>query len=100
MSLLEDARRDVARTLVEAMTQRYHHAMQTPDADAFDTHFRVLAAQRHCKVAGIFVRLCRRDGKCGYLEHIPRVIGLLHNHLPMPALQPLRAWLDEHLPRR
>ena len=100
MSLLEDARRDVPCALVEEMKQHYHHVVQTADRHAFELHFHALAAQRHCKVLGNFARLCRRDGKCAYLAHIPRVVGLLQRHLSTPLLQPLQRWLDTHLPMR
>ncbi len=100
MSLLEDARRDVPEALAREMLQRYHRAAHTTDLNAFETHYGALAAQRHCKVAGIFVRLCRRDRKCEYLTHVPRVIALLQRHLGEPALRPLQHWLDEHLPMR
>lgn len=100
MSLLEDARRDVSRVLAEEMVQRYHRAVRTADTQAFELHFHVLAAQRHCKVTGIFSRLLRRDAKSAYLVHIPRVVALLQHHLTLPLLQPLRLWLDTHLPMR
>ncbi|MDH3713669.1 MAG: phosphotransferase [Gammaproteobacteria bacterium] len=100
MSLLEDARRDVPRALVEEIVRRYHRAVRTTDTQAFDLHFHVLAAQRHCKVMGIFSRLCRRDGKSTYLDHIPRVVVLLEQNLTQPSLRPLRLWLDIHLPMR
>ena len=63
--------------------------------------YDVLAAQRHCKVAGIFVRLCVRDRKPAYLVHIPRVLRLLQAALARRSqLEPLAAWLDNHLPER
>ena len=40
-----------------------------------------LGAQRHAKVAGIFVRLMWRDGKPVYLQHIPRVMAMLARQL-------------------
>jgi aminoglycoside/choline kinase family phosphotransferase len=100
MSLLEDARRDIPRALVEEIVQHYHRAVRTADEQAFELHFQVLAAQRHCKVMGIFSRLCRRDGKSAYLAHIPRVVALLQGHLTLPLLQPLQNWLDAHVPTR
>jgi aminoglycoside/choline kinase family phosphotransferase len=58
----------------------------------------ILAAQRNCKILGIFTRLWRRDGKPGYLPHIPRVWRLIEEDLRQPALAPIAAWLDRHLP--
>jgi aminoglycoside/choline kinase family phosphotransferase len=35
----------------------------------------LMGAQRHLKAAGIFARLALRDGKRGYLQHLPRTLG-------------------------
>ena len=34
-----------------------------------------MGLQRHIKVLGIFARLYYRDGKPGYLDDLPRVLG-------------------------
>ena len=98
VSLLEDARRDVPPALRAAMTERY--LGQFPDLDRmrFRRSASILAAQRNCKIIGIFTRLWRRDGKPGYLPHIPRVWRLLEEDLREPALRPIADWLDRHLP--
>lgn len=98
VSLLEDARRDVASDLAAAMRQRYLAAFPTLDQASFDLSYAVLGAQRNCKIAGIFTRLCRRDGKPTYLAHIPRVWRLIEQDLRHPALAPLGAWLARHIP--
>ena len=97
MSLLEDARRDIDEGLRRAMRERYFAAFPDLDRDAFETAFRVLAAQRHAKVIGIFTRLCVRDSKPDYLVHIPRVWRLLEAALEHPALAPVAAWLEAHM---
>jgi aminoglycoside/choline kinase family phosphotransferase len=38
-----------------------------------------MGLQRHLKVAGIFARLCHRDGKKGYVEDTPRFIGYMRH---------------------
>ena len=96
MSLLEDARRDLPSALAEQMKQRYFEAMPLLEMENFNIWYRVLAAQRHCKVAGIFSRLALRDDKPLYLAHIPRVLGLLQAHLDEPLLRPLGDWLRAH----
>ncbi len=96
-SLLEDARRDIAPALTQAMLRLYHAQNPGIDPRRLHRHYLVWGAQRHCKVAGIFVRLWLRDGKDAYLRHLPRVLELLQRHLHEPALAPLRRWLDEHL---
>jgi aminoglycoside/choline kinase family phosphotransferase len=98
VSLLEDARRDVPERLQQAMLDRYFSAMPATDREKFMTSYAVLGAQRNAKIFGIFTRLCRRDGKPQYLRHIPRVWRLLEGDLRHPALAPVRAWLDRHLP--
>lgn len=98
MSLLEDARRDIDTALTAAMTAHWLSAFPAVNRDAFAASWAVLAAQRHAKVIGIFTRLSRRDGKAGYLVHIPRVWRLLERSLAHPALAPLAGWLEHHLP--
>lgn len=97
MSLLEDARRDLPAALRVALLRRYLAQRPQLDAARFMADYAVLAAQRHAKVLGIFVRLAQRDGKLGYLEHLPRTLGLLRQALDHPALQPLRDFLDKQL---
>lgn len=98
VSLLEDARRDVAPGLKEAMTERYLAAFPDLDRAAFAAASAVLAAQRNAKIVGIFTRLWKRDAKPVYLKHIPRVWRLLEADLVHPALRDLRAWFDAHVP--
>jgi aminoglycoside/choline kinase family phosphotransferase len=98
VSLLEDARRDLAPGLAEIMLARYLDGWSTQKRETFMHWYTVLGAQRHCKVVGIFVRLCRRDGKCHYLAHVPRVLRLLESHLHQPRLAPLDDWLERYLP--
>ncbi|MBI5165999.1 MAG: phosphotransferase [Magnetospirillum sp.] len=98
MSLLEDARRNLAPGLVERMKARYLERVPGLDPDAFAASWAILAAQRHAKVIGIFTRLCKRDGKSAYLGHIPHVWRLLEASLAHPELAPIKDWLDRHLP--
>ena len=99
MSLLEDARRDIDPALAADMVGRYLAAFPDLDRKAFMDDFVILAAQRHAKVIGIFTRLCVRDGKDGYLKHIPRVWRLLERTLTHPALASFAAWLDDACPK-
>jgi N-acetylmuramate 1-kinase len=99
VSLLEDARRDVPAALRAAMTERYLAAFPGLDRTVFARSAAILAAQRNCKILGIFTRLWRRDGKPAYLSHIPRVWRLLEEELTREAaLAPIADWLDRHLP--
>ncbi len=97
MSLLEDARRDIAAPLRVATLNRYLERAHPSDAEGFETTYAILAAQRHAKVIGIFTRLSRRDKKHGYLVHIPRVWRLLERALEHPALAPVARWFERYV---
>src|SRR5271155_5648011 len=99
VSLLEDARRDVPADLRRQMTERYLAAFPALDRAAFLRSAALLAAQRNCKILGIFTRLWKRDGKPRYLVHMPRLWRLLEQELAHPALAPVAGWLERHLPR-
>lgn len=93
VSLLQDARRDVPPAIEAAMIARY--AERRPfDAAAY----ALLGAQRNAKILGIFTRLWKRDGKPRYLAFQPRVWGYLERDLAHPALAPVKAWFDAHVP--
>jgi N-acetylmuramate 1-kinase len=98
VSLLEDARRDVPEPLVKEMLARYLAATGM-DKTAFMQRYAVLAAQRNCKIVGIFVRLAARDNKYNYLGFLPRVWRYLEHDITHPALAELKAWLDTHVPK-
>ena len=98
VSLLQDARRDVAPALEEAMIARYVEAANVADAELFRAHYEILGAQRNTKILGIFTRLWRRDGKTHYLPLQPRVWAYLERNLAHPALAPVRAWFDANVP--
>jgi aminoglycoside/choline kinase family phosphotransferase len=97
VSLVEDARRDVAPELREAAIARYL-AQSTVDAAEFRAAMAAHAAQRHLRVAALWVRLARRDAKPRYLVHGPRCWALLDRALAHPAAAPLRGFLDAHVP--
>ena len=62
------------------------------DRGAFQKYYAIMAAQRACKILGIFIRLNERDGKPGYLKHLPRIEAYLASVLTHDALTPLRSW--------
>lgn len=98
MSLTQDARRDVAPELEAHLLARYFAGRPQIDQDAFRRDYALLAAQRHAKVAGIFLRLYLRDGKPTYLKHVPRVLRLLSAALEDAGLQELAKLNDTWLP--
>ncbi|HYD66655.1 aminoglycoside phosphotransferase family protein [Azospirillum sp.] len=98
VSLLEDARRDVPAERAERMVARYLAAFPDLDADAFRRSYAVLGAVRHTRIVAVFARLALQERRRGYLIHLPRVWRLLEAQLAKPALAPVRAWFDHHLP--
>jgi aminoglycoside/choline kinase family phosphotransferase len=96
VSLLQDARRDVAPELETAMLDRYKRI--TGVGDSFDVAYHVLGAQRNAKIVGIFTRLWKRDGKPRYPGLCPRVWGYLERDLKHPALKPVADWFDANIP--
>jgi aminoglycoside/choline kinase family phosphotransferase len=103
VSLLEDARRDVAPELAETMTALYLREARVNGAKLDPAGFRAdaatLAAQRNVKIIGIFARLAKRDAKPRYLAHLPRVWRYMERDLNHPALAPLKSWYDRNIPR-
>jgi hypothetical protein len=102
ISLVEDARRDVPAEIGRMTVAHYAKAMRdqgTPiDDEALAHAMAVFAAQRNTKIAGIFARLYRRDGKPRYLAYLPRVWSNLAADLNHPALAPLKSWYDRAIP--
>jgi aminoglycoside/choline kinase family phosphotransferase len=98
VSLLEDARRDVAPDLRRSLATEWRERMAVP-GEVFNRHYGFWGAQRHAKVAGIFVRLWLRDGKPGYLVHLDRVMDLLSARLEAnPEMSPIRNWILTRIP--
>jgi N-acetylmuramate 1-kinase len=102
VSLLQDARTDVPEALERDELARYCAARNAQSqhfsSDQFRTVYATLGAQRNSKILGIFARLAKRDGKRGYLAHIPRVARYLERDLAHPALAGLRRFYARELP--
>ena len=96
VSLLQDARRDVAPQLEAAMLERYRREA-APEEDFLAAYY-VLGAQRNAKIIGIFTRLWKRDGKPRYAAMCPRVWRYLEHDLAQPALAPVARWFAENVP--
>lgn len=97
VSLLQDARRDVAPGTEAAMISRFA-AARGEDSETFAAHYATLGAQRALRILGIFARLCLVGGKPHYLRLIPRVWDQLQRNLAHPALAELHAICDAILP--
>lgn len=99
VSLLEDARRDVAPDLAEAMIRRYAagaEAFSDFDEESFRRDYAILGAQRNAKILGIFARLINRDRKPRYAEFFPRVEDHFRRDLAHPDLAPVAAFFRAH----
>ena len=99
-SLLQDARRDLAPGLEQAMLERYLTAAPASCGAREDIlhRYHLLAAQRHTRLMGQFVRLMRRDGKTGYLAFMPRVANQMQKALTAAGLAGIADYLDTKLP--
>lgn len=102
VSLCQDARITVSRPLENALKQRYVNSVlqNEPDFDQeeFLLAYAILGAQRASKIIGIFVRLAKRDGKTGYLTHLPRCWDYLERNLEHRALSDIKSWYDNQFP--
>jgi aminoglycoside/choline kinase family phosphotransferase len=96
VSFLEDARRDVSAQTVDAVIRYYLDHVDIA-REEFLAAYALLGAQRNCKIVGIFLRLCVRDGKRNYLTYLPRVWQHLEHDLQHPALAALKRWMDAHI---
>ncbi len=96
VSLLQDARRDVAPEVEQRMLD--HYIKSTSPGREFAADYARLGAQRNAKIVGIFTRLHKRDGKPRYLELIPRVWALMERDLEHPALGPVASWFEANIP--
>ena len=97
-SLVQDARVDMPEGVADDVLGHYL-ALREKDAGfdrkRFLRDFHVMAAQRNCKLVGIWVRLMQRDGKPAYMRHMPRTFRNLTRALSHPDLAPLRDWCEK-----
>ena len=97
VSLIEDARRDLAPDRGGSLVDRYLARTGLPEK-GFRRAYALLGAQRNLRILGVFARLAIRDGKPGYLQLIPRVWAHLQTDLTHPALSRLRDLVLDELP--
>lgn len=97
VSLLEDARRDLAPGLCTQLIAR-HAATTGTNPAKLDRALAILGAQRNLRILGVFVRLARAHGKPRYLSLLPRVWHHLMGDLVHPDLADLRRIVTDALP--
>jgi len=100
-SLVTDARTTWEEAQQLDWAIRYWDAARAaglPVADDFAEFHRAyewMSLQRNLRILGVFVRLHLRDGKPGYLAHLPRVLGYVRQVATRyPAFRPLTRLLD------
>jgi hypothetical protein len=96
-SLVFDARVTVPPDLQDQLVDAYL-AKSGADPDWLRARVALMGAQRNSKILGIFARLNARDGKPGYLKHLPRVEAYMRQCLKHPALATLKPFYDQLLP--
>ena len=96
-SLAQDARVTISEDLEQELVDHYcalRSARGPFDEQAFRRAYAIMAAQRACKILGIFVRLSKRDHKHAYLQHLPRIQDYLKRACRHEALADLRRWVE------
>jgi tRNA threonylcarbamoyl adenosine modification protein YjeE len=94
-SIIQDARVTIEPSLADTLKAEYlglragHPGFNEA---GFLSAFAIMSAQRNCKLAGIWVRLMQRDGKPGYMKHMPRTLTYLRSALEHDSLAPLKGW--------
>ncbi|MFS2176026.1 tRNA (adenosine(37)-N6)-threonylcarbamoyltransferase complex ATPase subunit type 1 TsaE [Rhizobium pisi] len=94
-SIVQDARVTIEPDLFRQLMDDYltlRRAQGGFDEAGFMKAWAIMSAQRNCKLAGLWVRLLQRDGKPGYMKHMPRTLSYLRVALEHEALAPLRDW--------
>ena len=80
-SLLRDAYillpQNIFDSLLDDFIANTAERFNLEDKDYITAQFNLIGIQRCLKVCGIFARLSLRDGKAGYLQHIPLVMDYL-----------------------
>lgn len=88
VSLVRDAYIHYDEKWVEKRIHEFYELINPKvDFGSFLVQTNIMGVQRHLKVLGIFVRLSERDGKCRYLNDIPKVMQDLLTELD---------WLETH----
>lgn len=94
-SLAQDARVTISPELEAAIVGAYCKARGDFDRAGFEAAYAIMAAQRNSKILGIFVRLNLRDGKPGYMKHLPRIRDYVSRSISHPALARVRAFYEK-----
>ena len=98
-SLIDDVRIKLPKELKSSLFSYYLSKTKKISTDKekliAKNDFDILSIQRNLKILGIFVRLCKRDLKSGYLKYLPYVWKLIELRLKNPIFVNLRYLLDK-----
>lgn len=99
LHLLQDARRDVAPELEEAMLDRFFGARPELDRAGFLADYAALGALNAARILGpVFARQIVLFGRDKYRAFLPRTWRALERNLHHPGMAGLRRWFDRHIP--
>ena len=95
--LTQDARRAVSREAAELAIKTYLDESGKDEAP-FQARLAVIGTLNALRIAGVFARLVKRDGKPRYNDFMPRQILMLKRNLAHPAAAEMRAFIAETAP--
>lgn len=98
VSLLTDARREVAKDVRQRLIEEYARATGD-DLDRLQEAFAVFSVQRNLRILGIFARAATELGKPHHVPNLPRVYGYLAEALEHPIFEDAGAALLAGLPK-
>ena len=98
-SLIDDVRIKLPSNLQEKLFNFYYNKskFKKEKYKNLKNDFEILSVQRNLKILGIFVRLCKRDGKPNYLKYLPYTWSLIQRRLKNPVFKNLNLLFNKHL---
>ena len=98
-SLIDDVRIKLPPNLQEKLLNFYYNKskFKKEKYKNLKNDFEILSVQRNLKILGIFVRLCKRDGKPNYLKYLPYTWSLIQRRLKNPVFKNLNLLFNKHL---
>ncbi len=90
--LTQDARRTVSDAATTAAIEAYLEASGKEEAP-FSERLAVIGTLNALRIAGVFARLIKRDGKPRYGSFMPRQLVMLARNLEHPAAADMRAFI-------
>ena len=95
--LTQDARRTVSDRASQTAIHAYLDAAGK-DEVAFQERLAVIGTLNALRIAGVFARLVKRDGKPRYADFMPRQLQILARNLAHPAAAEMRAFIASTAP--